>query len=1069
MLATNANYRTQNNGMAKWPVYVAKLFFNGGKDGTPGTNDIYFATCDVNNIANFPYPTHWFPVLKSDSIGSMSQQVDPINGVSTIGNITLTVTDYEGSVSAIIAAANNAGHGLRRQRLSIYKMFQGMDWADRVLVRTMQIQDLKLSALNEYTITAADVQKRLQKTIFNPMSTVTTGTIAASGAVTISVVDARNFLLATSINYGSSGFILIDNEIMRWTSPATNSFTVAAVDRGLFGTTAAAHAVNATVTEVIYLNENPITMALKLMESSGVALANGTYDAYPAHWGCGMDNSNDVAESDWLLIGQLLTGLSATTPLPANGLQFEFVINKGIVAKTFIEGSILKILGAFGFVRGDGKYSIRAYNDISNAIKENCAVQLTRDNVTVWGDLTYNYPALANQLWINYDEEPKLSGKYIRSTLFIDAASVKKWGDAPQLTYNAQGVPPTSVFINQLYQRFQRVLARYSRPPMQIQLTLMPKLNTLEIGDMVRVTLPIRDLVTGASLDRAFEVLSTQLTPSTGEIVIQCIAQPEKANFWFQGVGNVASIAISPITSSIPTGGTQQLVARGFDANGIQVPISSVSWVYSGNVTVNSSGLVTAGSVGTGTVSAVVGGIQSNTATINVTASAFSGTVSSVTLMPTAVNMAATQTQQAAAIAYDISSNQINNKVFNWASSNTGVATVTAGPSASAIITGVANGSANITATETGSSVVSPACAVTIATPVTPTYTPPALANSAYQIGTQITSMGGVGGPHTIPNGYNFASGDYWFDGNVTLPLGNTCTINGTVRIFSLGNITINGLIDGAGRGYANAGESVFYSSYVGSYGYQSNNGSLSGFVGAGGSGGTDTLNYNYLAVYSNYPTLNTAVLSQTFTAPTPVGAAPLYQTAPILSIVGTASSGGSWTAVAGLPTNLAGSQASCGVNASFQYTYLGPASAAQGGNSGAGLLLMGRGIFVTTGQINLNGTNGANGVAPAITNSQNPVFGFNTGGGGGGGGSFVALAERDLNGLPVMSILNSRINVSGGLGGSEVVNLTVPDPVAIGQFGSPPIVSRYTNMAQVNTTPATAGGSGAIIQQVIG
>lgn len=1021
MRALNTNFKIKNDALAKQPVYVAQIFFNQGNAGVDGTNDIYFATCDVNNITGFPYASRWFPFLKADSIGSMSQTVDPINGVSSIGSLNVTITDYQGKVSDIIKAADVAGHGLRRQRIIIYQLYKGMDWANRIVTRTMQVNDLALSSLNEYRLTAADVQRQLQKTIFNPFTTTLNAAIVGTGAITPTVVDARNFIAVTSVAYGTSGFIKVDDEIMRWTTKTTASFTIAAPDRGLFGTTAVTHSINAKVTEVIVLNENPIIMALKIMESSGVASANGAWDTYPARWGCDMDNVNDTDEAGILAVGKLLTGLSAT-PAASDGVQFEFVIAQGVEAKTFIEDSIFKILGCYGFVRGDGKYSIRAYSDLANAAKENASVVLDRNAVVKWGDLTYNYNDLANLVWIEYDEALKLTGKYIRQTLFIDSTSIKKWGEAKQLKYQAQGIIPTSVFAAQLYQYFQRVLARYSRPPMQIPLTVLPRYHPIELGDIVRVILPIRDLFTGASLDRAFEVLTTQLMPKTGEVQITCIAQPEHAAFWFQGVGSVESITISPGVANIPTATTLQMVARTFDGSGNQVPIPAISWLSTGNITVSSTGLVTAGSVGSGTVYAVSGSKISNISAITITAAANTNPVASVSVVPSSVTLKAGDMQQMTAIAYDVTGSIVNGKTFNWASSNPAAATIPAGSATTKLLTAVANGNTNITATETLSSIVSSIVPVTVATPQTPIFTPPALANSAYQIGTQITAHGPVNGPHVIPNGYNFAAGDYWYDGNVSLALGTSCTINGTVRIFSLGVITINGTIDGVGRGsVGSAGVTAGGSPYT----FNGVSGTFKGFVGGGGdgAGGSGT---QFTGGYNPF-----------LSVPSLLGAIPLYQSNPILTITPLTLSGASWASVAGLPAVLGGSQSSSGSLIAEVSTTSGA-----GGNAGAGLLLMARGIYITTGAVNLNGLAGVNGPGDTYGHQY-----FHGGGGGGGGGSFVALAEKDINGLPVMSVLASRINTLGGPPGSSIIFL-----------------SQTTTITQ-----ATAGGQGGIISQVIG
>lgn len=1017
MLTVTSNYKTKNETIWTNPVYVAELIFAGGNRGTEGVNDIYFATCGANEITGVPYTSRWFPFLKPESVGSLSQSVDPVNGVSSIGSVDLALVDFQGMVSEIIRAADAAGHGLRRQRLVIYRLFKGADWVDRTILRTMQINDVKLNGSNEYRLTAADVQRQMQKTVFNPFMTKLTEATSASGGITAKVVDARNFIAVASVTYGTVGFIKIGSEIMQWSTKTDGYFTVGPSGRAMFGTVAEAHAIEDEVTEVIVLNENPITLALKILESTGVANTNGAWDKFPARWGCGMDSTNDVDEAGILLIGRMLTGLSST-PASSDGLQFEFVLDKGVEAKKFIEDSIFKIIGCFGFVRGDGKYSIKAYSDLSNADKENASAILNLNNVVKWGDLNYNYNDLANNVWMEFDEQPKLSGKYLRNTLFIDTISIKKWGEAKQLKYTAQGLIPTSLYSSQIYQRFQRIMARYSRPPMKIDLTLLPKMHLLEIGDVVRVNLPVRDLLTGLDLDRAFEVLSTRLNAGTGEVGITCIAQPERANFWFQGVGYAETVTISPSVASIPTGTTLQLVPRAFDASGTQVAIGAISWIATGNVTVSSTGLVTAGAVGSGSVYAVVGTKTSNTAAFTVTAAAYDGIVATVEAIPSTVQMQAGGTQQMTALAYDISGNMINGKTFTWTTSNAAAVSLPAGNAVSKIATAVANGTSHIIATENVSGIASTPAIVTVKVPETPQYSPPFLADSAYHIGTQITAHGPAGGPHIIPNGYNFTNGYYWYDGDVTLPAGSTCTINNSVRILSTGNITINGTVDGAGRGGMSApgvyGTPQAAPGHAWFLGY---NGNFSGLTSRGGNGA--------------------GVIVNGVTAAPAVGSAPIYASPPVLSITGTASnSAGSWTAITGLPSSIEGSHGGSG-----SVVGNGETSAAAG-YAGAGLLLMARGIFITAGQINLNGLAGGNGAFNSSLDAQ--IYCFGGGGGGGGGGTFIALAERDINGLINMSVLASRINTAGGAAG----------------------VSWSGGWTDI---PATAATAGAVITQIIG
>ena len=1024
----NSAYALENNKHSHEPIFVFEILWAGGLHGTEGENDIYFSTTDISEIENFTYPERYYPLLDASSISSISHKVDPISGVSTIGGITVKMQDFENKVSEIIKAADTAGHGLRRQRVEIYLLFKGMDWEDKIKIRTMQVQDLRLSKIGEYTFTCSDIQRNLQKTIFNPIKSIISANIAASGAIAVVIPDNSIFHMVENQSYGTAGFIKVNDEIMYWTSKtSTTDLNVPAAGRGLFGTSAAAHTAGDDMQEIIVLRENPITMALKVMMSSGVSGANGDYDAYPAHWGCGLDEMVEINVPGWIQLGFDIAGLASGdsgfssgfsvgfgSPGPETGYQFEFVFDKGIEAKKFIEADILKPLGGFGFVTGDGLYSARPYNDLANTDKSNASLHITENNASEWSDLRYDYGNMANELWLDYVESPRLSGEYIRTAIFNDEVSKKKWGDAKQLRYQMRGAIGTAAYITAMYQRFQRVMARYSRPPMRMNITLLPRNHGVEIGDVVRVTLPIHDLVSGADIDRAFEILSVNIVPHSGAVSIDCIAQPEIGSFWFNGVGDVASVTVSPATASIANGATQQMTARAFDANGNQVVWPSIEWTASGDVTVDAAGLVTATGVGSGQVYATVGGINSNDATITVTAVAGAGTVASVTVSPATVGLEAGDTQILIAQCFDSSGVEINGRTFTWASDDASV-TIPAGPSVSATATGASNGSANIIATETVSGIPSPNVVVTVAALPPPEFSPPTIHDDVYKVGTQLDETdgrisGAPGGPYTFDDASNFTEGDYWFDNDVSLGAGNTITINGNVRFFSLGDVTINGTIDGSGRGLAGgAGVTASVLQHLWHLIYYvgfPNAGTSGGLVGRGG--------YGASFVWFSH-----------LTAMPVRGGNPTNPQGITISIIPTTEAAGQWTAVSGIPTNMKG----CGGGGASAFNAHVPSGVVSGagGKGGAGLLIMARGIFITgSGLVDLRGANGGNDA------------------GGGGGGSFIGLAERTATGLTNMVIDANRVLITGGAAG-PLVKLNYRD---------------FFNMA---------GGPGAFKSQVIG
>lgn len=83
----------------------------------------------------------------------------------------------------------------------------------------------------------------------------------------------------------------------------------------------------------------------------------------------------------------------------------------------------------------------------------------------------------------------------------------------------------------------------------------------------------------------------------------------------------VASVTISPMSSSVPVNGTQQFTATALDSGGKAVNGVSISWFcsFAGIATINNSGLVTGVAPGTVTIVASVGNVTSQPAALTVT------------------------------------------------------------------------------------------------------------------------------------------------------------------------------------------------------------------------------------------------------------------------------------------------------------------------------------------------------------------------------------------------------------------------------------------------------------------
>jgi uncharacterized protein YjdB len=150
----------------------------------------------------------------------------------------------------------------------------------------------------------------------------------------------------------------------------------------------------------------------------------------------------------------------------------------------------------------------------------------------------------------------------------------------------------------------------------------------------------------------------------------------------------VTGVSVSPTTSTVGIGSTQQLSATLTPANATN---QSVTWTSSNTAvaSVNATGLVTGVAAGTSTITVTTAdGNKTATAAITVAAIPVTG----VSVSPATASLYIGNTQQLTAT---VAPTNATNKAVTWSSSNTAVATV----NASGLVTAVAAGTANITVT----------------------------------------------------------------------------------------------------------------------------------------------------------------------------------------------------------------------------------------------------------------------------------------------------------------------------------------------------------------------------------
>jgi len=196
--------------------------------------------------------------------------------------------------------------------------------------------------------------------------------------------------------------------------------------------------------------------------------------------------------------------------------------------------------------------------------------------------------------------------------------------------------------------------------------------------------------------------------------------------------GTVASIAVTPPTSTVSIGGEVPLQAAVSDASGKLISGVSVQWsVQDPKVArVSSAGVVTGLAVGTTQVAANANG-KSGIAAITVQKTP----VASVVVRPNRVDATPGVKTPLTGIAYDAAQNALTDRTITWTTSNELVATV----DGNGVVMAVATGSATITATAEGKSDAS-AITVTQAAVASVAVSPNPLLMSVSQ-STQMTAV----------------------------------------------------------------------------------------------------------------------------------------------------------------------------------------------------------------------------------------------------------------------------------------------------------------------------------------
>jgi hypothetical protein len=573
-------FALQNQAAAKSPRFVVKIEFSG--------SSLYLSSHD--DITGVP-TTHLEACLIEPSISS--QKLNPDQGRAEIGAASFMVADRSGAFTAQIRDLLTAGQGLRSRTCRFYLGYQGLEWADFVLVGTQIVKEASYDK-GAYRITCNDIQRSTRKDIFDLVTTTIASTVEAADT-TIYVNSTAGF---AKLKHGTSytdaasstvGYLKIKDEVIRYTGSTSTSFT--GCTRGVLGTAAARYVADGAtpaarrekVSEYVYLELPGAKLAYAILTGE----LYGDSATLPTGWHLGISTSL-VKTADFTGLGK--DQWDTTDDAAGVVLRFEGLGKTD--GKAFIETEILRLLGLYMPVYSDGTLGLRRMTRV--LADASGVVTLDESNSVTVGDLEHDMESLHNAFAVHWN----FNGKdFTRTTTYLDADSAGVHGRASTMDLKFKGLFGGRHTDGLIFKLLDSIRDRYSAPPCRLRVDVLHSLNRIEVGDVVRVNHRCLRDYAGAEeiIDRAFEVQSVSVNHRTGAVALNLFGSTSQAavdtpttsttalpDGFYTALGtNLTSVMT--IASGVVSGGPYTL-------NGTtDLTASGSVWYYDGDLTIPES------------------------------------------------------------------------------------------------------------------------------------------------------------------------------------------------------------------------------------------------------------------------------------------------------------------------------------------------------------------------------------------------------------------------------------------------------------------------------------------------
>ena len=411
--------------------------------------------------------------------------IDPKRVTTTIASYSFSLVDKDGIISRVVKDDGSAVIG-QDLELWIGRSGVGMSFADYKAMPTTKIS--KCSRLDGgWSFASKESTDRLNRPIFE-LAVRLSGDIVAGTTTIISKDSIADF--------PSSGYFVLDDEVISYTSKNDGTKTFSGCARGEFGTLPVGHEDDTDLLVADLVTDNPLSIILKLLTSGSGA---GAYDTLVD--GLAIDPSLvDVA------------GIESLRDEIFPDTEFSFALFDITRALTFIEEQLLQPCNLRFTYSDDGKLTL-ALLDRSQFVEDLNVID--HDSMVGEPDMIVEDTKIVNRIEISfgYDWGTK---KYAFRKTYRDEDSIAEYGKSvSDLSFSFKGTDDEA-FVDDFA---AALLERLSTPKPEVSVAAFISKSTINVGGKSRVEstkLPNADGELNFAVD--MEVVKRSINFQTGEV-----------------------------------------------------------------------------------------------------------------------------------------------------------------------------------------------------------------------------------------------------------------------------------------------------------------------------------------------------------------------------------------------------------------------------------------------------------------------------------------------------------------------------------------------------------------------